>query len=69
MTAPIIDTVWLRELVTVVPLLALSLFLGFYPKPLFDRSQTAVKDLVRHVEQTTDYKAPGPPGTTSAAGR
>ncbi len=42
-----------RELVTVVPLLALSLFLGFYPKPLFDRSEVAVKDLMTHIETWT----------------
>ncbi len=58
-----------RELATVVPLLALSLFLGFYPKPLFDRSQTAVRDLVAHVEQSANYHAPEPPAPTAEAGR
>ena len=58
-----------REIVTVVPLLALSLFLGFYPKVLFDRTQTAVNDLVQHVEQTTTYRAPepAPPSTAPTA--
>ena len=32
-----------RELVTVVPLLGLSLFLGFYPKPVLDRLQPSVR--------------------------
>jgi NADH-quinone oxidoreductase subunit M len=47
-----------RELATVVPLLGLSLFLGFYPKPVLDRVKPAVDDLVTHVQQTTNYKAP-----------
>ena len=48
-----------RELATVVPLLGLSLFLGFYPKPVLDRVKPAVDDLVAHVQQTTNYRAPG----------
>jgi NADH-quinone oxidoreductase subunit M len=48
----------LRELATVVPLLGLSLFLGFYPKPVLDRVKPAVDDLVTHVQQTTGYHAP-----------
>ncbi len=47
-----------REAVTVVPLLAISLFLGFYPKPLFDRSEVAVRDLMTHISQTTGYHEP-----------
>jgi len=47
-----------RELVTVVPLLGLSLFLGFYPKPVLDRLQPSVKALVAHVEQHSDYREP-----------
>jgi NADH-quinone oxidoreductase subunit M len=47
-----------RELCTVVPLLALSLFLGFYPKPVLDRLDPDVKQLVSHVEANSDFKAP-----------
>jgi NADH-quinone oxidoreductase subunit M len=47
-----------RELATVVPLLGLSLFLGFYPKPVLDRVKPAVDDLVTHVQQSTNYHAP-----------
>jgi NADH-quinone oxidoreductase subunit M len=47
-----------RELVTVVPLLGLSLFLGFYPKPVLDRVKPSVDDLVTHVQQSTGYHAP-----------
>jgi NADH-quinone oxidoreductase subunit M len=35
--------VTLREVIVVVPLLALSLFLGLYPKPVLDRIQPAVE--------------------------
>jgi NADH-quinone oxidoreductase subunit M len=50
--------VTLREICTVVPLLALSLFLGFYPKPVLDRVQPSVERLVHHVEAHSDYKEP-----------
>ena len=50
-----------RELLTVVPLLALSLFLGFYPKPVFDRMELAVDDLMTHIEETTGYTEPDAP--------
>jgi NADH-quinone oxidoreductase subunit M len=47
-----------RELATVVPLLGLSLFLGFYPKPVLDRVKPAVDDLVTHVHETTTFGGP-----------
>jgi NADH-quinone oxidoreductase subunit M len=40
----------LRELACVVPLLALSLFLGLYPKPVLDRIEPSVAALIAHVE-------------------
>jgi NADH-quinone oxidoreductase subunit M len=49
-----------RELVTVVPLLGLSLFLGFYPKPVLDRFEPSVAALVRHVEDHSDFEVPRP---------
>ncbi len=48
----------IRELVTVVPLLGLSLFLGLYPKPVLDRFQPTVRALVEHVEAHSDLKVP-----------
>ncbi len=48
----------LREICTVVPLLGLSLFLGFYPKPVLDRVQPSVERLIHHVEDHSDYKEP-----------
>lgn len=47
-----------REIVTVVPLLGLSLFLGFYPQPVLDRIDPAVTALVQHVEDHSDYEQP-----------
>jgi NADH-quinone oxidoreductase subunit M len=47
-----------REICTVVPLLALSLFLGFYPKPVLDRVEPSVERLVHHVEDRSDYEEP-----------
>jgi NADH-quinone oxidoreductase subunit M len=47
-----------RELCTVVPLLGLSLFLGFYPKPVLDRIAPDVKELVTHVEDRSDFREP-----------
>jgi NADH-quinone oxidoreductase subunit M len=56
-----------RELLTVVPLLGLSLFLGFYPKPVLDRLQPSVQALVQHVEQNSNYKAPATPNAPAPA--
>jgi NADH-quinone oxidoreductase subunit M len=46
------------ELATVLPLLAFSLFLGIYPKPLLERVEPSVKALITHVESRTDYHQP-----------
>jgi NADH-quinone oxidoreductase subunit M len=56
-----------REIVTVLPLLGLSLFLGFYPKPVLDRLQPSVQALIQHVEQNSNYKAPALPAGPVAA--
>ncbi len=46
------------ELATVAPLLALSLGLGVYPKPLLERVEPSVKALITHVESRSDYTQP-----------
>ncbi|MGH9022432.1 MAG: complex I subunit 4 family protein, partial [Acidimicrobiia bacterium] len=56
------------ELATVLPLLALSLALGLYPKPLLDRVEPAVGALVRHVEERTQYRSPEPGSLAEADG-
>jgi len=47
-----------REVVVVAPLLALSLFLGLYPKPVLDRIEPAADRAVRNFERKTDYRSP-----------
>src|SRR5205814_1044995 len=47
-----------REICTVAPLLGLSLFLGFYPKPVLDRVQKSVDRLVTQVDMNSDHKTP-----------
>ena len=53
--------VTLREVVVVAPLLALSLFLGLYPKPALDRIQPTVDRIVTNLERKTDYREPKVP--------
>ena len=48
----------LREIVVVVPLIALSLFLGIYPKPVLDRVEPAAERAVANFERKTDYRSP-----------
>lgn len=48
----------LREACTVVPLLGLSLFLGFQPQPVLDRIEPSVQALLDHVEATSDHVVP-----------
>ena len=47
-----------RELATVVPLLGLSLFLGFYPNPVLDRVEPSIDRVIEHVEANSDYEVP-----------
>ena len=47
-----------REVLTVVPLLALSLFLGVYPRPVLERVEPSVRALLNHVESNSDYREP-----------
>jgi NADH-quinone oxidoreductase subunit M len=64
--------VTLREVVVVAPLLALSLFLGIYPKPALDRIEPSVRKAVADLEAKTDYREPDAPdllkSLTDAAG-
>jgi NADH-quinone oxidoreductase subunit M len=48
----------LREVVVVAPLLALSLFIGLYPKPVVDRVEPTVKRVIANFERKTDYEQP-----------
>ena len=41
-----------------VPLLGLSLFLGFYPKPVLDRLEASVVALVKQIDTHSDHQPP-----------
>jgi NADH-quinone oxidoreductase subunit M len=47
-----------REICTVAPLLGLSLFLGFYPKPVLDRLEPSVAALVSQIDTHSDHHKP-----------
>lgn len=51
------DLTWSEGLV-MAPLMAIILFTGLYPKPVLDRMEPAVKHLIAHVENHSDYKEP-----------
>ncbi len=46
------------ELMIMVPILALIVFLGVYPKPMIDRIAPAADSLVEHVERHSDFTEP-----------
>jgi NADH-quinone oxidoreductase subunit M len=48
----------IREVVVVAPLLALSLFIGLYPKPVIDRVEPTVERVMANFQKKTDYKQP-----------
>ena len=47
-----------RELLVVVPLLALSLFIGLYPAPVLDRVEPTVKCVMENFQKRTDFALP-----------
>jgi NADH-quinone oxidoreductase subunit M len=62
------------ELATLLPLLALSLLLGLFPKPLLERVEPSVKALIAHVEERSDYEPPkvaelGPDGVAEPSSK
>jgi len=62
------DLGWLERLV-IAPLIILIIFLGVYPKPVLDRINPSVNQLVAHVEKATHHYQPavattGPSGLT-----
>jgi NADH-quinone oxidoreductase subunit M len=50
----------LREGLVMLPFVAFIVFGGVFPKPLLDRIEPSVKQLITHVEQHTNYKQPQP---------
>ncbi|MBX3314382.1 MAG: NADH-quinone oxidoreductase subunit M [Actinobacteria bacterium] len=47
------------EGLVMAPLVGLIVFMGVYPKPIFDRIEPTVAHLVQHVEDNSDYREPG----------
>jgi NADH-quinone oxidoreductase subunit M len=49
-----------REIAILVPIGALILFLGIYPKPALDRIEPSVERILNRIEVTTDFEVPEP---------
>jgi NADH-quinone oxidoreductase subunit M len=47
-----------KEGLVLLPLIAIIVFVGVYPKPMLDRIQPSVTKLIAHVEDKTDYVEP-----------
>ena len=47
-----------REILIMVPLVALILFLGVYPKPALDRIEPAVAEVLERIEAVTEHEVP-----------
>jgi NADH-quinone oxidoreductase subunit M len=46
------------ELLCMLPLLAGIFFLGIYPRPVLERIEPAVDELIEHIEEFSDYRQP-----------
>ena len=51
------DMTW-KEGLVMAPLLGLIVFLGVYPKPMLERIEPAVAQLITHIEDNSDYTEP-----------
>ena len=49
-----------REIAIMVPLVALMLILGLYPKPALDRIAPSTEAILDRIEQVTDFRVPEP---------
>lgn len=56
------------ELWSILPLLVLIVFLGVYPKPMLDRIEPAIDDLIIHVETQTRQAEAEPQAPSNRAG-
>ena len=48
----------LTEALVMIPLIGIIVFMGVYPKPIFDRIAPSADKLVVHVEHNSDYREP-----------
>jgi NADH-quinone oxidoreductase subunit M len=53
-----LSDVSLREISVLVPMVAMILFLGLYPKPALDRIEPSVQQILDRIEAVTDYQVP-----------
>ncbi len=58
----------LREKLILVPIAALIVFLGVYPKPALERVEASVTGILDRIEATTDYEVPDFGGLDLAGG-
>ena len=70
--ANVADLNW-KEGLVMLPLLAIIVFIGIYPKPVLSRIEPSVNHLIRHVEVHSHYRQPpvvrrsAPSGVAGAA--
>jgi NADH-quinone oxidoreductase subunit M len=50
-----------REGLVLLPMIAAIVFCGIYPKPMLDRIEPSVRELMTHIEQQTGYVEPALP--------
>jgi NADH-quinone oxidoreductase subunit M len=50
----------LREGMVLLPFIGLIVFCGVYPKPMLDRIEPSIAELIEHVEENTDFVSPEP---------
>ncbi len=58
-----------KEAALMAPFLAIIVFTGVYPKPMLDRIEPSVKQLIAHVENKTGYVEQQPAVTVQEAGK
>ncbi|HSB86706.1 MAG TPA: NADH-quinone oxidoreductase subunit M [Ilumatobacteraceae bacterium] len=51
-----------REAALMLPIVGIIVFMGVYPKPMLDRIEPSVKNLIAHVSERTGYVEPQPVG-------
>ena len=48
----------LREVGILVPIATLIIFLGVYPRPVLERIEPSVEQVLERIEQRTDFESP-----------
>lgn len=58
----------LREMAIILPIAALIVLLGVYPKPALDRIEPSVESILNRIEEVADYDVPEPGRISDLAG-